>query len=527
MGARRTSWSALVSAVAAVALAVTACAGGGGDGAERQYVVAIDDDPRGLNAQLIAAPMTAMFSAQILEPLIFISTDYELSPALAESWELSEDGMDLRLALRQGVQWHDGTPFTAQDVKFNFEEIVPLSFYGQDISARLDSVEIVDDATVVLHMKEPYGPLLETVAAQFMVPRHLYEGTDYVTNEANMAPIGTGPMMFESYSSGEQIVLVKNPDYWGGPVQVDRAIFPIMGDAAARTEALFAGEIDQAVVDVAQLGRVRDNPDTMLLEKFAYPQYVAMMFNGENPYLADPAVRRAIFSAIDREAVADVVLQGFGRPATTFFPDSLGWANSPNIDFSRDFPRDVDAINKALDDAGFPRGPDGVRFTLDLRYTAERTETAAMAELARSMLADVGVGVNLVGTSAAVYTEKVYTDGDFGISFLPATVGPDPNIAMARWYMCNPEKRASANPSGICDPQIDAAALEAAGAASREQRATAFHAFQERAAELMIYAPVVWFNGQFPSVNTSRWAGQDEPQPASNRLPWLSMAPAV
>lgn len=525
---KKSSWYTLVSIVVASALAMTACAGSGGDADDnsRQYIFAIDDDPRGLNAQLVAAPMTAMFSAQILEPLIFISSDYKLSPGLAESWELSDDGLDLRLTLRQGVKWHDGTPFTADDVKFNFEEIVPLSPYGPPIADRLGSVETVDDTTVVLHMKEPYGPLLETVASQYMLPRHVYEGTDYVTNEANMEPIGTGPMMFDSYSSGEQIILVKNPDYWGGQVQVDRAIFPIMGDATARTEALFSGEIDQAVVDISQLTRVRDDPDMMLLDNFGYPQDVAIMFNGKDRSLVDSAVRRAIFSAIDRDGMADTVLQGLSEPAAGFFPKALDWARSPNVDFSRDFPRDLGAVNKALDEAGFVRGPDGTRFTIDLRFTTERTDTAAMAELARSSLAEVGIMVNLVGTSAAVFTEKVYKEGDFGIAFLPATVGADPSIGITRWYTCNPEKRASANPSQVCDPQIDQAAADAVGTTDREQRGKAFHAFQERAAELMIYAPLVWFNGQFPTANTKRWAGQDEPQPVSNRMPWLTMATA-
>ncbi|MFC5238200.1 ABC transporter substrate-binding protein [Pseudonocardia zijingensis] len=525
MRTKRSPWSALAALAAAAALALTACAGGGGgDGDSRQYVFAIDDDPRGLNAQLVGAPMTAMFSAQILEPLIFISSQYELSPGLAESWELSDDGLDLSLKLRQGVTWHDGTPFTAEDVLFNFEEIVPLSVYGPPIAERLESVEASDDGTtVVLHLKEPYGPLLETVASQYMLPKHVYEGTDYVTNEANMAPIGTGPMKFDSYSSGEQIILVKNPDYWGGQVQVDRAIFPIMGDATARTEALFAGEVDQAVADISQLNRVRDDPDTMQLEKFGYPQYISIMFNGKNESLADPAVRRAVFSAIDREALASTVLQGFSTPARKFFPDTLDWGNSPNVDFERDFPRDVAAINQALDDAGLVRGPDGTRFTIDLRYTSERTDTAAMAEYTRSSLADVGITVNLVGTSASVFTEKVYTASDFGIAFLPATVGADPSIGITRWYTCNPEKKASANPSQICDPQLDQAAADAVATTDQQQRAEAFHRFQERAAELMIHAPVVWFNGQFPTVSTERWTGQEVPQPMSNRMPWITM----
>lgn len=518
---------AAAATIAVAALAITGCAANGASDGSVDFIYGIDDDPRGMNAQFVGAPMTAMFSAQLLEPLIFQSTSYEFSPALAEEWQVSDDGLTVTFTLRSGVTWHDGEPFTADDVKFNFDEVAPLSFSGSDLAARIASTEIVDDSTVTLHLSEPYGPLIQTIASQFMLPKHVYEGTDYVTNAANMAPIGTGPMMFESYSSGEAVTLVKNPEYWGGEVSVDRAIFPIMSDATSRTEALFAGEIDQSVVDISQQPRVQDDPGFVMLPRSGYPQYISMMFNGKSPELEDPAVRRAVFAAIDRDEIAETVLHGLGTPATGFFPDVLDWAVNPDVDFSSEFPRDVDAINAALDQAGAVRGSDGLRFTLDLAYASNRTDTAAMAELAQSMLADVGVGVNLVGSSATVYTEQVYTAGDFDISFLPSTAGSDPSVSLTRWYTCNPDKNASANPSQLCDATIDQAAADALDTADEAERGAAFMQLQERAAELMFYAPLVWFNGQFPVANTERWPGiEGTGDLMSNRMPWESMAPA-
>lgn len=511
--------------VTAGMLALTGCAGATSDagGQDRTYVYAIDDDPRGMNAQLVGAPATSMFSAQMLEPLIFLSSDYTMSPGLAEDWELSPDGLELELSLRDGVTWHDGEPFTAADVKFNFEEIVPLSSFGAAIDSRLDAVEITDDEDVVLHMKEPYGPLLEVVSAQFMLPKHVYEDTDYATNEANMAPVGTGPLMFESYSSGEDVVLVKNPDYWRGEVQVDRVVFPIMKDSTSRSEALFAGEIDQTVISSAQLPRISEDPATELLDDFAYPQTISLLFNaGEGP-LESAAVRRAVFSAIDRDTIGEKILKGFGTPTNGFFPESLDWALSPDVDFDRDFPRDVDAINAELDEAGFPRDADGTRFTLDIRYLSERTDTSGIAELAKSMFQDVGIELNLVGTTAAVFIEEVFTASDFDLALQASTVGADPSVGISRWYTCNEEKASAANPSQICDSEIDAAAADALKTADQAQRGEAFAALQNRAAELMYHAPIAWFNGQFPSYNTSRWAGQDEPRLASNRMPWTTM----
>jgi peptide/nickel transport system substrate-binding protein len=512
------------AALAAAALALSACSGGAqGDEAERVYVQAIADDPMGLNGQLISGATPTMFSGQIMDTLVRLSDTFELSPGLAEDWQLSDDGLQLDLTLREGVTWHDGEPFTAEDVKFNLEEIVELQSFGAPLAARIESVEVTDDLAVSVRLSEPYGPLLETLAVQFMIPKHVYEGTDYVTNEANMAPIGTGPMMFDSYTSGEQVVLVKNPDYWEGEVQVDRAVYPIMADPNSRATALFAGEVDQASIDVSQQARVSEDPNTELLTTGAFSQLVSVMMNAQSEPLRDPVVRAAVFAALDREAIVDTALSGVGEPATGFFPPALDWAIAEDVDFDRDFPHDLEAIEAALDEAGFPRGADGTRFTLTVQYISELSEVAATAEMAQSMLAEVGIGTELVGSAGAVFTEKVYTTGEFDLAFLRSTVGADPSIGIVRWYACNDKKAAAANPSGICDPQIDEAAAGALASADREARGEHLRALQERARELIYYAPLAWFDGALPSINTARWKGQAEQQPTTNRMPWLTM----
>jgi peptide/nickel transport system substrate-binding protein len=525
---RRTRRGRLLATLVAGVMVLAACSGGGGGGdAGTVWVRAINGDPMtmGLNAQLVTGSIPRTFSAQIMDPLIFVSDDSTLSPALAESWELSADGLTLTLRLRQGVKWHDGQPFTAEDVKFNFDEIIPLSTYGAELAERVASVEITDPATVVVHLQEPYGPVLEAVAGQFMVPEHVYEGTDYVTNQANKEPIGTGPMKFAQYTPGQEVVLEKNPDYWEGEVRVDRAVFTIIPDPNSRAEALFSGEIDEAILDVSQQDRVAASENTHLMEEGNFSEYIPMMFNAQSEYLADPEVRAAVFAAADRTAIAEIALAGVAKPAKRLFPDEPAWALNTDIDFDRDFPRDLAAINATLDRAGFPRGPDGTRFTLTLRYISSLTATAATAEMVKSMLADVGIGAELVGTSGAVFTEKVYTEGEFDLAFLRTSLGAEPSIGITRWYTCNERKAAAANPSGICDPQIEAAAAAALAATDQTTRGEAYKALQARATELMIQAPLAWFNGEFPTVSTARWNGLDEPQALAERRAWLTMTP--
>jgi peptide/nickel transport system substrate-binding protein len=526
---RRTGRGRLLATVVVGALALAACSGGGGDDGGRVWVRAINGDPMtmGLNAQLVTGSIPRTFSAQIMDPLIFVSDDSTLSPGLAQSWEVSDDGLNLTLHLREGVRWHDGQPFTAEDVKFNFEEIVPLSTYGAELAGRIDSVEITDPNTVVVHLAQTYGPLLEAVAGQFMVPRHVYEGTDYVTNHANKEPIGTGPMKFGHYTPGQEVVLEKNPEYWEGEVQVDRAVFTIIPDPNSRAEALFAGEIDEAILDVSQQDRVAASESTRLTEGGTFPEYIPMMFNARSEHLADPAVRAAVFAAADRTAIAEVALAGVGSPANGFFPEAQDWALNTDVDFDRDFPRDLDAINATLDRAGFPRGPDGTRFTLTMRFIASLTDTGATAEMVQSMLADVGIAAEPIGTSSAVFTEKVYKEAEFDLAFLRTSLGAEPSIGITRWYTCNERKAAASNPSGICDPQIDAAADAALAATDRTVRGQAYKDLQARAAELMIHAPLAWFNGEFPTVSTARWHGLDEPQALAERKAWLTMTPTT
>lgn len=525
----------LLAAVVAGTLVLGACTGGsgggegegGGDDVERTYIQAFGGDPVtfGMNAQFSSAPISQVMSAQMMDTLIFLSDDYQLSPGLAESWDLSEDGLVLTLKIRQGVNWHDGEPFTAEDVKFNFDEIVPLQVYGSPLAERIESTEIVDDSTVVVTLNAPYGPLIEAIATQFMIPKHIYEGTDYLTNPANNEPVGTGPFIYESYSSGEQVTLVKNPDYWGGDIPVDHLIYTTLPDANTRSVSLFAGEIDQAALDASQQERVTDDPSTELLDSGLFGQAIVAMFNTQNPYLQDPVVRAAVFAAFDREEIVETALSGLAEPATGFFPESLDWAVSPDVDFDKDFPHDVDAINQALDDAGFPRGADGTRFSLGLRYITPLTEIGATAELAQSMLAEVGIASEVLGTSGAVFNEEIYAKSNFDIAFLRTSLGPDPSVGITRWYVCNPEKVTATNPSGVCDEEIDAAADAAIATTDKNERGEAFMKLQERAKDLMFFGTLAWYDGANGTVNTTRWEGQDVRPKMTSRMPWLEMTP--
>ncbi|QEW03209.1 ABC transporter substrate-binding protein [Microbacterium lushaniae] len=526
----RTKRTALVAGAAAMLLAMSACSAqnpeadnGGGDDVERVYIEAISADPTGLNPQFAGGPIPLRFGFAIIGTLVETNDQYEISPGLAKEWEVSADGLSITLHLEEDVQWHDGEPFTSEDVKFNFEEIMPLQTFGKPLTDVVTAIETPDDTTVALTLSRQYGPFMEALSQQAILPKHVYEGTDYVTNPANMAPIGTGPMMFESFTPGESVILVKNPNWWRGETQVDRAVYPVMTDVNARTMALLAGELDSAVIDPAQQDQVETNPALTLTERGVFRQTIPVSFNTQLPELATPEVRSLIFSALDRDAITELGLNGLGEPATTIFPDSLEWAQNREVDFDADFARDLEAIGEGLDEAGYPVKDDGWRFSLDLRYISALTDVAAVAEVVKSSLEDIGVQVNLLGTAEPVYLEAVYQQSDFGLMLLRNTVGADPSLGLTRWMACNPNRIPLSNPTGLCDAEVDGASAGALATMDRDERAKHFKALQARAAELVYWMPLTWSNGANYTVSSERWTGLAEGTGQTNTPAWADM----
>lgn len=528
-----------VIAAAALSLVLTACSqsagspepsGSADEGTgspepteERIYVEALNHDPAALNPQFGGGPLPLRVGFAMLEPLVEINDQYEIHPVLARDWEVADDGLTITFHLQEGVQWHDGEPFSAEDVVFNFEEIMPLQTFGAQISNRIERIQAPDDHTVTLELSEQYGPFFEALSQQAITPKHLYEGTDYVTNPHNLSPIGTGPMKFESYEQGSEIVLVRNPDWWRDETEVDRAIYPIMPEANSRALAMLNGEVDSTTLDPSRYDEIAADPDLVLTDRGVFPQMVALTFNSRLPELESAQVRALLFAAIDLEAITRLALNGLGEPADTFYPDALSWMQHPDISFAADFPRDIEHINAELDRLGFPRKDDGYRFSLDARYVTGHSEAESTAEVIKAAWEEIGVQLNLEGAAQAVWQEAVWGTHDFGINILRNTVGADPSIGTTTWLHCNPTSAIQNNPSGVCDDQLQEAATAAMSTLDREERAAHFHVVQERARELIYWAPLSWYYGSYQTVNTSRWAGLDELTGQTSSVPWAKL----
>ncbi|MFO7956286.1 MAG: ABC transporter substrate-binding protein [Candidatus Brocadiia bacterium] len=245
---------------------------------------------------------------QVFETLVRLTPELELEPGLALSWHPSDGGRTWEFRLRPGVRFHNGEPFTAEAVAFSYG---PESYSRGTILRAVRSVEVVDPETVRFHLRRPM-PLpqyLTHIGWPVMSP-------DCLDAEGRVErPIGTGPFRFESHAKGEEIVLRRNPDYRGGPGEVERVVFRIIPDAAARLIALQAGELDMAVkVPDADVPRLEEHPGIQVHRTLStFTDFV--QFNCRRGPFSDPRMRRAVAQAVDTDALVRELLAGVGQPA--------------------------------------------------------------------------------------------------------------------------------------------------------------------------------------------------------------------
>jgi peptide/nickel transport system substrate-binding protein len=494
--------------VAGALLALPACGSDGASAGEGNVLVAaIGTNPPHFNRNLTTEIGTSVVGATMLEALVRLDADYTPVPALAESWEANKDATQFEFKLRDGVTWHDGEAFTSEDVKFTFDNFValnPTATFAKDV----ESVETPDDLTVVVTLDKPFAAFVEALTSVWIVPEHIYnDGQDLTSHPANLEPVGTGPYKFEEFVSGDRVSVVRFDDYWGEQPDAERIVFKVIPDANSRILALQSGEVDYMYgnyIDIASYEKLDEDPNLEFLPMTGGVSTVTTHVNTNNKILSDANVRKALYQAFDREALVEKAYYGYATPARGAIPADFTWAVSDDIDFQKLLPYDVEEAKRLLDEAGYPEDADGNRFKLTLAYPAEYPSMAAVGGVMKSDFADIGVELDLVGEDFAVWTERTYTKNDFDLSIVFYTSYEDPSIGVARVYVCNPDKAAFRNASGMCDEQIDAAFAEASATTDREARAAAFAEAETRIAEEMFNWPVA-VEETYSMARKDRW----------------------
>jgi peptide/nickel transport system substrate-binding protein len=332
----------------------------------------------------------ALYMANLYEPLMWINPDGTFEPALAESWDISDDGLVWTFHLREGVTFHDGEALTAEVVKASIERTISLGTGASWIWWMVDTIEAVDETTVEMTLTTAY-PLdrvaASTYAAWIMSPAvAAYEDSEWFEagNEA-----GSGPWMLESYTPDEEIVLTRFEDYWGGwdDDQFDKVVISIVPEQIVQTQMLEGGEVDLALALPAETQEdFAANADFVVYEDATLLNYVGLINTQKEP-LDDPLVRQAIAYAIPYDDIVAVGAGGLGQQARGPVPHGL-WPYSDEV-----FQYTYDPAKAAdlLEQAGYPGGG----FSLVLTHAAENISEERFAPIIKDALAEVGIEVEI------------------------------------------------------------------------------------------------------------------------------------
>jgi peptide/nickel transport system substrate-binding protein len=453
--------------------------------------VAADTEPRNLNPAMIASNGVFYVASKVIEPLAEMTTGGDgLAPRLATGWEGAPDGRSMRFTLREGVAWHDGKRFSAEDVAFSAMRLwKPLSNIGRGVFKNLEGVETPDARTAIFRFAQPTPAQLIRNAlpgVASVVPKHLYEVGEIAQNPANSRLVGTGPFRFAEHRPGEFYRLEKNPAYWeAGRPYLDQIIYRVLPDRGAIAAALEANQIQLAAfsaVPLADLDRLSKVPGIAVIPQGydGITYQLTIEINHRRKELSDARVRRAIAHAIDRKFVVDTIFLGYAKPA-----------NGPVPAFDMQFhTKDVaeTAFNRAraealLDQAGLPRGANGMRFTLRLLPAPWFEQTRQFGDYLRQALRAVGIDAQIVNNDPAAHIKAVYTDHAFDLAVGSPVYRNDPAISTTILYESGlPAGVPFSNQYGYADPAMDGLIRRAAATVDAAERTKAYHEFQKLAA---------------------------------------------
>lgn len=421
--------------------------------------------------------MAKFVDYQIYEALVEIDLKTPEAPTklkgqLAESWDVTGDGTIYTFHLRQGVKFHDGTPFNAEAVKFNYDRFLDpkavhysetanayFGFIG--FTSAIKSVDVVDEYTVNITLNSPNYEWLrmgmEDCPQMYIISPEAIK--KYGDQDLPLHPTGTGPFKFVEREAGVKIELVRYDEYWGEKAKLDRVIFREMEDPATRMNAFRAGEINviqdpvwdetQDLVDEGGVLTINENTPTLW--------YVTL--NMRNPLLKDPRVRQAINYAIDRESLVREVLKGFGRPA-------YGMLNAGTYAHDRDYvsyPYDPEKAKALLKEAGV----ENLELSFDLpKYGfSEVVEKWIQRDLKK-----VGIETKLNTMEWLAYLDKWNAGMPDDVAMNDIIWGEQTPIWTAQCYRCDRQPPNGWNQGWFCNPEMDKLFVEAEGTADEAAR---------------------------------------------------------
>lgn len=471
----------LVPAVTAAPVALAQQDGGGSDGSARRGAtlrIGVQQEFDSLNPFLgFSLAATDVFRSIYPTLTTYSAEDFSVMPELATSWKSSPDKLTWTFRIRRGVQWSDGEPVTAHDAAYTFNRMMTdpaAATANGNYVENFSSVTAPDDHTLVIRTEKPQATMLAIAAP--IVPEHVWSKVPDIAGFANqkMPIVGSGPFVATEYEPQQYLTLKANEGFWRGAPAIDRLRFVNFENSDAAVQALRKGEIDvvqkltptqfDALAGATDIERVKGQ-GRRFFEIILNPGAA----NSENtpigtghPALRDVRVRRAIDRAIDRRELVERVLGGYGQVGAGYLPPIFGdyyWTPPP--DLKRTF--DLDAANRALEEAGYRRGPDGIRRTpdgkpleFDFVLHGDEPVDIRVGEFVKGWLSELGIRLELQPVSDNRVNERT-TAGDFDMVISGWSANPDPDFVL-RLQTCGarPSPQGGGLPdSYLCDKRYD------------------------------------------------------------------------
>ncbi|MFA6148982.1 MAG: peptide-binding protein [bacterium] len=433
----------------------------------------------------------------VFNGLVRYDKDLKLEGELAESWEISPDGKRITFHLRKGVKWHDGAPFTSDDVMFTYKRMIDPRTptpYGEDFK-QVKRASAPDPRTFIVEYARPFAPALASWGMH-VLPKHLLEKyPDISKSPLNKKPVGTGPYRFVEWKTGEKIVFDASPDYFEGKPYIARVITRVIPDQATMFLELKSGGVDTIILTPPQYVRQTETAEfrkSFNKYKYTAAAYTYLGFRLSHPFFKDKRVRQAIAHAADKKALIDGVLLGLGQEAIGPYKPGT-WAYNPNV---RKYPYDPARAKALLAEAGWKEKDgvlvkDGQPFEFTVLTNAGNEARAKTAAILQQNLAGVGIRMKIRTVEWAAFINEFIDKRKFDAVILGWNITPDPD-QFDIWHSSKTGPK-ELNHVGFSNPEVDRLLDEGRSTFDLEKRKKAYFRIQEILAEeqpyVFLYVP--------------------------------------